>query len=531
MQQASVQAKQPAPMPGDSVPRDKEAKYDTEYPEPRAQPMQLKAAQISEDQAVIEEITLLGLVDPLPDLSQDQKAWTTLQNILHPQPAGVEIEEDFLCPITQSLIRDPVTTVDGQMYEREAIEQWFSEGKTTSPSTNDPLASKTLTPNVFAKKQIHSLIDKNPVLKDSEEWYLPRSWIAEFKTACQVGNEKLIRELISRDRRLLVLTFKESPFTGQTALHIAAAVAHPKALDVVIELLESRQKGLALAALLQPDDEGRLPLHQAVLAKQDAQTLLKLLTRMGKHIAQVLPSPSGWPPGFDRRVLNEALAWYVGQEDPAKILCLLRLGADPQAKTAQGETRVYQAVKQGCAHSLNLLLECKADPNPEDKRLDDSPLHAAVRRGDAGMVTALLKAGAQTSRVLNNGRTPLHLAAERNSDDMLKTLAGELETLPTLLREAQDAEGGTPLHRAAAAGSVIAVAWLLDHNANPQAVNAKGETALHLAARANRTDSIAWLLERGASLSATDHQGNTALHIAAEAGAGETVAALLKAGM
>ncbi len=353
----NLKVKEPAPMPSDSVSEGEEAKYTIEYSEPRPQPIHLKEAKINEGQAIIEEITLLSFVDALPDLSQDQKAWETLQAILHPQPTGVEIDDDFLCPITQSLIRDPVTTADGQMYEREAIVIWFSEGKTTSPSTNNPLESKVLTDNVFAKKQINSLIEKNPALKDSEEWYLPRSWIAEFKIACQVGNEKTIRELISRDRRLLVLTFKESSFTGQTALHLAAAVAHPKALDLVIELLESRQKGLALAALLQSNSEGRLPIHCAVLAKQDAQTLLKLSARMSKKLADVESLPAGLPPGFDRRSLNEALAWCVGQEDVEKIRCFLRLGADPQAKTASGETRVYQAVKKGCSHSLRVLLE------------------------------------------------------------------------------------------------------------------------------------------------------------------------------
>ena len=204
MQQASVHAKEPAPMPSDSVFEDKEAKYTIEYSEPKPQAIHLKEAKINEDEAVIEEIALLGFVDALPDLSQDQKAWANLQAILHPQPTGVEIEEDFLCPITQSLIRDPVTTADGQMYEREAIELWFSEGKTTSPSTNDPLESKALTPNVFAKKQINTLVEKNPALKDSDEWHLPQSWIAELKTACQTGDEKQIKELVSRDRRLLV---------------------------------------------------------------------------------------------------------------------------------------------------------------------------------------------------------------------------------------------------------------------------------------------------------------------------------------
>ncbi len=513
--------KEPAPMPGDfSVSTEDKQPVDIKD-------IKIALPEVNTTETVIEEIALLGFVDALPDLNQDEKAWTTLQSILHPQPSEIEIDEDFLCPITQSLIRDPVATCDGQMYEREAIEQWFSKGNTTSPNTNKPLKNTQLTPNVFAKKQINSLVEKNSTLKDSEEWYLPQSWIVELQAACKTGDEKQIKRLASRDRRLLVHAFKDQ-YGGQTALHFATA-GNPKALEVMIELLENRQRGLALAGLLQADREGRLPFHQALLAKQDAQTLIKLMTQMGRQIAQIQPLPGGWSPGFDRRALNEALAWCVGQEDEDKIRCLLRLGADPQAKTAQGETRVYQAVKKGCARSLNVLLECKADPNLEDKRLDDSPLHAAVRRGDAGMVTALLKAGIKTNRVLNNGRTPLHLAAEQNGPEMLVALA-DAKTLPTDLREAADAEGCTPLHRAVTEGSLSTVTWLLDHGAHLQAVNAKGQTPLHLAAGANRTDIISLFLERKASLSAIDHQGNTALHTAAEAGANQAVVALLKAG-
>ncbi|MBS0352040.1 MAG: ankyrin repeat domain-containing protein, partial [Proteobacteria bacterium] len=512
--------KEPAPMPSDL----------SESPEAK-QPIKIKIAplEVKTSEMVIEEIALLGLVDPLPDVSKDEKTWSTLQNIFHPQPSKLEIDEDFLCPVTQSLIRDPVTTCDGQLYEREAIEQWFKKGNTTSPVTNKPLEDQKLTPNIFAKKQINALVDKNIELKDSEEWYLPQSWVAELKIACQSGDAKQIKELVGRDRRLLVHPFKEDSQGGQTALHFAA-VGHPKALDVVIELLEKRQRGLALIGLLQADGAGRLPFHQAVLTKQDAQTLIKLMTRMGKQIAQIQPLPGGWPPDVDRRALNEALAWCIGQEDEDKVRCLLRLGADPHAKTAQGETGIYQAVTKGCVRSLKILLECKADPNLEDKRLDDSLLHAAVRRGDPGMVAALLKAKANPYRTLNDGRIPLHLAAERNDPEILAALAGEAKTLPADLREAVDTEGYTPLHRAVTAGSLSTVAWLLDHGARPAAVNTKGQTALHLAAGTNRVDLITLLLRRAASLSAVDHQGNTALHTAAEGGANQAVAALLKAG-
>ncbi|MBS0351759.1 MAG: ankyrin repeat domain-containing protein, partial [Proteobacteria bacterium] len=108
--------------------------------------------------------------------------------------------------------------------------------------------------------------------------------------------------------------------------------------------------------------------------------------------------------------------------------------------------------------------------------------------------------------------------------------AGEAKTLPTDVREATDAEGCTPLHRAVTAGSLSTVNWLLDHGAHLQAVNAQGQTPLHLAAGINRVDIITLFLRREASLSAVDPQGDTALHMAAEAGANQAIVALLKAG-
>ena len=464
----------------------------------------------------------------LPDLSQDIKTWQTIQTILHPEHISMNINGNLVCSITHSLMRDPVTTADGQLYEREAIELWLTDHN-TSPLTNKALGSKQLAPSHLAKTFIDDLVEKKPSLKDSEEWHLPKVWISEFKTACQKGDAKAIRELAVRDRRLLVHTFKET-FDGQTAAHLAAA-GHPNALDVVIELLESRQKGLALAALLQSDDKGRLPIHCAAQARQDAQTLLKLSARMGQQLKKVQEFPGGWPIGFDIWPLNNALVCCVTEERIEEIHCFLRLGANPQANTGNGETRVYQAVKQECFRSLSTLLEAKANPNLDIKRLDDSPLHAAVRREDSRMVTALRAAGADLDRPLSNGRMPLHLAAESSSTDLLQALVGEDKGLPTALLEKTDAQGETPLHRAAAAGLTDNLTWLLDRGAQLQVMNVKGQTALHLAARANHIEMISLLLKRGALLSQTDNESNTALHTAAEAGATEAVTLLLKAGI
>jgi len=60
---------------------------------------------------------------------------------------------DFFCPITQDIMTDPVCTIDGHTYEREAIEQWFIHHN-TSPLTGLPLASLNLRPNMGLRQQI-----------------------------------------------------------------------------------------------------------------------------------------------------------------------------------------------------------------------------------------------------------------------------------------------------------------------------------------------------------------------------------------
>ncbi|XP_069175368.1 WD repeat, SAM and U-box domain-containing protein 1 isoform X1 [Procambarus clarkii] len=54
---------------------------------------------------------------------------------------------EYLCPITQELINDPVLCADGFTYERVAMEAWLASGKRTSPMTNEKLSHLTLTPN------------------------------------------------------------------------------------------------------------------------------------------------------------------------------------------------------------------------------------------------------------------------------------------------------------------------------------------------------------------------------------------------
>uniref|UniRef100_A0A8C6WH71 WD repeat, SAM and U-box domain-containing protein 1 n=1 Tax=Neogobius melanostomus TaxID=47308 RepID=A0A8C6WH71_9GOBI len=64
------------------------------------------------------------------------------------------VPDEFLCPITRELMKDPVIAADGYSYEREAIESWINTKNRSSPMTNLPLLTTLLTPNHTLKMAI-----------------------------------------------------------------------------------------------------------------------------------------------------------------------------------------------------------------------------------------------------------------------------------------------------------------------------------------------------------------------------------------
>ncbi|XP_042474998.1 E3 ubiquitin-protein ligase PUB23-like [Macadamia integrifolia] len=71
----------------------------------------------------------------------------------------VDVPSYFLCPISQEIMRDPVTVSSGITYDRESIERWISSSKNTStcPVTRQPLSSDTdLIPNHSLRRLIQA---------------------------------------------------------------------------------------------------------------------------------------------------------------------------------------------------------------------------------------------------------------------------------------------------------------------------------------------------------------------------------------
>lgn len=56
------------------------------------------------------------------------------------------IPNEFMCPITMVVMKEPVLATDGYTYEKEAIQQWL-RSNTISPMTREPMRFSDCRPN------------------------------------------------------------------------------------------------------------------------------------------------------------------------------------------------------------------------------------------------------------------------------------------------------------------------------------------------------------------------------------------------
>jgi hypothetical protein len=69
-----------------------------------------------------------------------------------------EVPENFKCPITLEIMKEPVMTSDGQSYEKKDILNWL-EKNNTSPLTGVILQNKQIIDNFALKKIINDYVE------------------------------------------------------------------------------------------------------------------------------------------------------------------------------------------------------------------------------------------------------------------------------------------------------------------------------------------------------------------------------------
>lgn len=479
-----------------------------------------------------------------------------------------QIPDQFICPITRQVMADPVATVDGHVYERDAIQNWF-KSKTSSPNTNLPLESQRLTPIHIIRDMIRVFLQAHPELTRQGRAYVPKAKTRDLRN-------KMFDAVSANDAKKLVEALDEGCDTeatndkGQTALLMAADT---RAADAVKVLLS---KG-AYAGV--QDSKGRTPLH--VATAHGDETVARLLIGAkssidvsdNEHRTPLCEAAKGDFVGI-AKILLEAkanaslpidhtplhVASSEGSLGVAKLF--IASGVDIEAVTASGETPLQIATAYNRVEMVRLLVDSKANlaatnhiGNPlhyaisekheELTRLmiewgaeieardrdGDAPLALAAMKGFRPAVQLLLERGADVHAKSNEDRTALHHAASQGHADLVALLLDSGAKVNALTIYCQ-----TPLNRAAVKGRLDVTRLLVERKADIEITDRWGATAMFRAARNNRPNIVKFLIEAGADLDKDiktahggDAAGNAPLHTAAWRGNKDVVEALLEA--
>ncbi|KAJ9539823.1 hypothetical protein OSB04_026329 [Centaurea solstitialis] len=79
------------------------------------------------------------------------------------QSMVINIPDEYRCPISLDLMRDPVIVASGHTYDRVSIAQWINSGHHTCPKSGQRLIHMALIPNYALKCLIHQFCQENNI--------------------------------------------------------------------------------------------------------------------------------------------------------------------------------------------------------------------------------------------------------------------------------------------------------------------------------------------------------------------------------
>ncbi|KAJ6827287.1 protein spotted leaf 11-like [Iris pallida] len=162
------------------------------------------------------------------------------------------IPEDFRCPISLEMMKDPVIVATGQTYERRCIEKWLAAGHDTCPKTQQKLTNTSLTPNFVLRSLISQWCEASGV-ESPKRPSEPSKPVSGCTPAERANIEALIRKLFSTNLEAQRSAAGEVRLLAKRNADNRICIANSGAIPVLVSLLSTadpRTQEHAVTALL-----------------------------------------------------------------------------------------------------------------------------------------------------------------------------------------------------------------------------------------------------------------------------------------
>lgn len=186
------------------------------------------------------------MINPDVSMSEGEKSV-----IRHRSPV---IPDDFRCPISLELMKDPVIVSTGQTYERSCIQKWLDAGHKTCPKTQQTLLHTALTPNYVLKSLIALWCESNGVeLPKKQAGCRNKKSGSSSSDTDRAAIDTLLQKLANGNSEQQRAAAGELRLLAKRKADNRVCIAEAGAIPLLVELLsspDSRTQEHAVTALL-----------------------------------------------------------------------------------------------------------------------------------------------------------------------------------------------------------------------------------------------------------------------------------------
>ncbi|XP_047959075.1 U-box domain-containing protein 18-like [Salvia hispanica] len=182
--------------------------------------------------------------------------------------------DDFRCPITLEIMRDPVTLLTGQTYERSSILKWFGSGNCTCPVTGEKLTSVDLVPNLALKHLImHKFQERVKIDESRKQSTIDTCSVAAEQAMALLANF-LVGRLVTGTNEDQNKAAFEIRLLTKTSNFNRSCLVEVDAIPSLLELIRSTSRALqhnAMAALL---NLSKYPRGQKIIMENEGLDII-----------------------------------------------------------------------------------------------------------------------------------------------------------------------------------------------------------------------------------------------------------------
>ncbi|KAG9154380.1 hypothetical protein Leryth_000820 [Lithospermum erythrorhizon] len=118
---------------------------------------------IGDDDINVEAIDIAqDMLSALKELKLQRSSSSVSLNLQN-EKKSVVVPEEFKCPLSKELMKDPVIVSSGLTFDRPFIQKWLKSGNLVCPQTQQVLSLSMVTPNLLIREMISQWCKKNRI--------------------------------------------------------------------------------------------------------------------------------------------------------------------------------------------------------------------------------------------------------------------------------------------------------------------------------------------------------------------------------